>query len=94
MIDYMDGGAERAIALAFRDFDNDIKDSVEIVSKVGYIQGSNMDRHKEKPFEEVVEFSEDCFHSIGASFIKDQLTESLKRLEMQRIDFYLLHNPE
>jgi len=91
---YMDGGAERAIALAFKDFDNDIKDSVEIVSKVGYIQGSNMDRHKEKPFEEVVEFSPDCFHSIGASFIKDQLTESLKRLEMQRIDCYLLHNPE
>jgi len=96
---YMDGGAERAIALAFRKFltengDESVKDAVEIVSKVGYIQGSNMDRHKEKPFEEVVEFSSDCFHSIGASFIKDQLTESLKRLEMQRIDCYLLHNPE
>jgi len=91
---YMDGGAERAIALAFRDFDNDVKDSVEIVSKVGYIQGSNMDRHKEKPFEEVVEFFEDCFHYIATSFIKDQLTESLKRLEMQKIDCYLLHNPE
>ncbi|EQB39252.1 oxidoreductase [Sulfurimonas hongkongensis] len=91
---YMDGGAQRAIALAFSSFDESVKDTVEIVSKVGYIQGSNMDRHKEEPFEEVVEFSPDCFHSISASFIKDQLTESLKRLEMQRIDCYLLHNPE
>ncbi|MCK9492641.1 MAG: aldo/keto reductase [Sulfurimonas sp.] len=91
---YMDGGAERAIALAFREFDEGTKDSVEIVSKVGYIQGSNMDRHKEEPFEEVVEFSPDCFHSISESFIKDQLTESLKRLERTKIDCYLLHNPE
>ncbi|MDY0232555.1 MAG: aldo/keto reductase [Sulfurimonas sp.] len=96
---YMDGGAERAIALAFREFlaengDESAKDAVEIVSKVGYIQGSNMDRHKESPFEEVVEFSPDCFHSIAPSFIKDQLTESLKRLEIQRVDCYLLHNPE
>lgn len=91
---YMDGGSERAIALAFRGFDSSIKDNIEIVSKVGYIQGSNMDRHKDEPFEEVVKFSEDCFHSISPSFIKDQLTESLKRLEMQKLDCYLLHNPE
>ncbi len=96
---YMDGGAERAIALAFREFliengNDSAKDAVEIVSKVGYIQGSNMDRHKESPFEEVVEFSSDCFHSIAPSFINLQLTESLKRLEMSRLDCYLLHNPE
>jgi aryl-alcohol dehydrogenase-like predicted oxidoreductase len=33
---YMDGGAERAIALAFREFDEDVKSKVEIVSKFGY----------------------------------------------------------
>nr|WP_321267559.1 aldo/keto reductase [uncultured Sulfurimonas sp.] len=91
---YMDGGAERAIALAFREFDEDTKSNVEIISKVGYIQGSNLDRHKDRAFEEVVEFSNDCYHSISKSFIYDQLTESLKRLEMQRVDCYLLHNPE
>jgi aryl-alcohol dehydrogenase-like predicted oxidoreductase len=91
---YMDGGAERAIALAFREFGVHVRSDVEIVSKFGYIQGSNLDRHKKEPFEEVVEFSEDCFHSISKSFIHDQLTESLKRLEMQRIDCYLIHNPE
>jgi aryl-alcohol dehydrogenase-like predicted oxidoreductase len=91
---YMDGGAERAIALAFREFDSDVRSNVEIVSKFGYIQGANMDRHKDEPFEEVVEFSKDCFHSISQSFMHDQLTQSLNRLEMQRLDCYLIHNPE
>ncbi len=91
---YMDGGAERAIALAFRDFDEDIKSKVEIVSKFGYIQGENLKKHKEKAFQEVVEFSPDCYHSISKPFIQDQLTESLKRLEMKQIGCYLIHNPE
>ena len=50
---YMDGSAEMAIALAFREFDDEIKNQVEIVSKYGYIQGSNMLAHKETPFESV-----------------------------------------
>ena len=91
---YMDGSAERAIALAFREFDDDIVENIEIVSKVGYIQNENMQRHLESPFDEVVEYSEDCFHSISQSFIEDQLTHSLKRLERTSLDCYLLHNPE
>lgn len=91
---YMDGGAERAVALAFREFDEEKKSEVEIVSKFGYIQGSTKKRHDEKPFEEVVEYSEDCFHSISKSFLADQLTQSLSRLESNRLDCYLLHNPE
>ncbi len=91
---YMDGGAERAIALALRDFDDDKRDEVEIVSKFGYIQGSNMLAHKEEAFEEVVEFSEDCYHSISESFLSIQLSESIKRLETKRIGCYLIHNPE
>jgi len=45
---YMDGAAERAIAIAFREFNDNVKEQVEIVSKYGYIQGSNMDLHKEE----------------------------------------------
>ncbi len=91
---YMDGGAERAIALALRNFDDDKRDSIEIVSKFGYIQGSNLIAHKEEPFEDVVIFSDDCYHSIATSFMKDQLFKSLSRLELTKIDCYLLHNPE
>ena len=91
---YMDGGAQRAIALAFKEFDDDKKDEIEIVSKFGYIQNSNLKRHKETPFEEVVEYSQDCYHSISQSFQRDQLTQSLASLELTCIDCYLIHNPE
>ena len=91
---YMDGGAERAIAKALRSFDDDVRASVEIVSKFGYIQGSNLALHKEKPFEDVVEFSQSCFHSISKSFMLHQLEQSLERLELDKIECYLLHNPE
>ena len=91
---YMDGGAERAIALAFKEFDEDVIEEIEIVSKFGYIQNENMKRHKDKPFEEVVEYSDACYHCISQSFIEDQLTETLKRLERTTLDCYLIHNPE
>jgi len=91
---YMDGAAERAIALALRSFDDETRDRVEIVSKFGYIQGSNMLEHKEEPFEDVVEYSESCFHSISKSFMLNQLEKSLLRLELTKIECYLIHNPE
>jgi aryl-alcohol dehydrogenase-like predicted oxidoreductase len=90
---YMDGGAERAIALAFYEHDDKIND-VEIVSKYGYIQGSNMQEYKDEPFEEVVEYSDDCYHCISKSFMHNQLTKSLQRLQRDRLDCYLIHNPE
>lgn len=91
---YLDGSAERAIALALRELDDSIKEDLLIVSKFGYIQGQTLVRHHEKAFDEVVEYSPDCFHSIAPSFLKDQLSESLKRLEMDQIECYLIHNPE
>ena len=91
---YMDGSAELAIALAFKEFDDETQKRVEIVSKYGYIQGSNMLLHKEKAYESVVEYSEQCFHSIAPSFMRDQLDKSLSRLEVDKIDCYLIHNPE
>jgi len=91
---YMDGGAERAIAKAMAGFDQERINKLKIVSKFGYIQGSNLQKHKEKPFEDVVEFSESCYHSIAPSFCHQQLTESLERLKLSQIDCYLIHNPE
>ncbi len=91
---YTDGGAERAIASVLRTLDDDIRQSIEIVSKFGYIQGQNMLEHKSTPFADVVEFSENCYHSIAPSFMRDQLSRSLERLELERISCYLIHNPE
>jgi len=91
---YMDGSAEKAIAKALRSFDDATRERVEIVSKFGYIQGSTLARHKEEPFEDVVEYSPSCFHSISKSFMLDQLEQTLLRLEVNRVDCYLIHNPE
>jgi len=91
---YMDGGAERAIAIALRNFDEEKRAGIEIVSKIGYIQGTTLAKHKEEPFEDVVEYSETCLHSISKSFILHQLEESMIRLEVQQLDCCLLHNPE
>jgi aryl-alcohol dehydrogenase-like predicted oxidoreductase len=91
---YMDGSAERAIALALQGIDEVVASEVEIVSKVGYIQGSNLAKHQEEPFEDVVQYTPSCYHSISPSFIESQLLDSLMRLEMKSIHCYLLHNPE
>jgi aryl-alcohol dehydrogenase-like predicted oxidoreductase len=90
---YTNGGAERAIAKALNSIEEEYRD-VEIVSKFGYIQGSNMSLHKENAYEDVVEYSPDCYHSIAPSFMQDQLQRSLERLQLNKIDCYLLHNPE
>ena len=97
---YFDGGSERAIAKVLKNFNTDIKQSIEIVSKYGYIQGSLLQEYLEKDSKlstldiEVVKYSNNCYHSISKEFLKDQLSRSLQRLELNFIDTYLIHNPE
>jgi len=90
---YMDGGAERAIALAFREYEDKIQD-IEIVSKFGYIQGSNLENYKDATSEDIVKYSLECYHCISENFLKEQLSQSLNRLEREKLDCYLIHNPE
>lgn len=99
---YSDGGSE----LLIRDVLNDLikegmikRDEIVIVSKGGYIQGKNFEEaaqreHEDKPFPEVVKCSPDLWHCIHPEFLEHQITESLKRLSLDKIDVYLLHNPE
>jgi len=91
---YTDGGAERAIGKVLQYTDDEIRSKIKIVSKYGYIQGSNLTAFKENPFDGVVEFSENCYHSISKDFLHKQLSQSLERLQMNKIDCYLIHNPE
>ena len=75
------------------------REQVVIVSKVGYLQGSNLALSREKsaagtPFDDVVPYGEDLAHCIHPGFIADQLTRSLERLGLDTLDVYLLHNPE
>jgi aryl-alcohol dehydrogenase-like predicted oxidoreductase len=98
---YYDGGSERAIAKAFEHFDKDIKDSVEIVSKFGYIQGSLKEQYKDDSSQiakicknDTVKLSDNSFYHLSKEFMKNQLTQSLNRMELSQIDCYLIHNPE
>ncbi len=97
---YMNGDAERLIAKVLEELYGGFKpDDLEIVSKCGYIQGSLLEEIKksdEKMIEalDIVKYSEDCYHSIHPGFIKAELTKSLERLNLEKLDCYLLHNPE
>jgi len=92
---YMDGGAERAIAQAFNKLPDEAFANVEVVSKFGYIQGTTMARLKASDgIDDVVEYSETCYHCITPEFLQDQLSESLERLNLSSLSCYLIHNPE
>lgn len=75
------------------------RESLTIVTKVGYIQGTNYTLAKEReemgiPFPEVVKYDKGLWHCIHPDFIEDQITRSLERLQTGYIDVLLLHNPE
>ena len=66
---------------------------------VGYLQGRNYalsrDRKQQgRPFPDLVEYGEGLEHCIHPEFLEDQLNRSLKRLNLETLDYYLLHNPE
>lgn len=94
---YMDGDAERLVGQVLKNRSD--RDSITVITKAGYIQGTNSRIAREKaregqPFPEVVEFSPDLSHCIHPEFLEDQITRSIERLDGVRIDTLLLHNPE
>jgi aryl-alcohol dehydrogenase-like predicted oxidoreductase len=99
---YTDGSSERLVGEVLQDLiqQNKIERSqVVIVTKVGYVQGENLNLAKQRqsekrPYPEMVEYSSDCWHNISPVFLEEQITRSLERLKLTQIDVLLLHNPE
>lgn len=99
---YSDGGSEILVGKVLNKLiaENKInRDNIIVVSKGGYLQGSNlklgMEREKSgKPFNDVVKCSQDLWHCISPDFLENQISLSLQRLNLEQIDVYLLHNPE
>ena len=99
---YSDGGSEILIGKVLNKLfseDKIYRDNVVVVSKGGYLQGSNLKLGLEKersgkPFADVVKCSQDLWHCISPDFLENQITLSLQRLNLDKIDVYLLHNPE
>jgi uncharacterized protein len=75
------------------------RDEVVVVTKIGYLQGPNLElavqREAEgRPFPEMVKYADGVWHCVHPEFLADQLGRALDRLGLETIDVLLLHNPE
>jgi aryl-alcohol dehydrogenase-like predicted oxidoreductase len=99
---YTDGGSESLVGAVLSERERRSPGSrgkVVVVSKIGYVQGANLDLAIERerrgaPFPEMVRYMDGCWHCIHPEFLADQLSRSLARLQAERFDVCLLHNPE
>ena len=94
---YTDGGSERLVGRVVRGLDR--RDELVVVSKVGYVQGKNLEAIRERArtddgMPDVVRYMDGCWHCIHPDYIGEQLDLTLERTGLERIDVYLLHNPE
>src|SRR4051812_18480600 len=85
---YSDGGSEELIGETLAELMQDgriTRGDVVVVTKGGYIQGSNYTMARERleagsGFPEVVEYASGLWHCIAPEFLNDQITRSLGRL--------------
>jgi aryl-alcohol dehydrogenase-like predicted oxidoreductase len=92
---YGDGLSEKPIREVLKRRPNAGRDGVTLVSKFGYIQGAELENVKNKgPGPDTSELDDAFHHCIHPSFMKNQLTSTLERLDVESLEVYLLHNPE
>ncbi len=99
---YTDGFAESLIGDVLNQeivWGNLQRENLVLVSKVGYIQGENLEiaqkrEQDQKSIPEVVKYGPGIWHCIHPYFIRDQITRTLARMHVDVLDIYLLHNPE
>jgi aryl-alcohol dehydrogenase-like predicted oxidoreductase len=88
---YGDGMSEALVGLVLKDYH---RERVVVVTKGGYIQGENMKLALKEDFPEIVRYGEGLWHCIHPEFLRVQIRLSLERLQMRKVEVYLLHNPE
>ena len=94
---YMDGAAEVFIGQTLQKLfaaGSLKREEVVVVSKAGYMQGKTLEQWQQNPPPEVVKCAEHMWHCIHPDFLHQQFEASLKRLRLDGLDVYLLHNPE
>ena len=75
------------------------RDEIIVVTKAGYIQGENLEiayakEYNGQPYTGIVKCDEELWHCIHPEFLRDQILMSQQRLRLDKIDIFLLHNPE
>ncbi|MCY3955206.1 MAG: DUF255 domain-containing protein [Nitrospira sp.] len=99
---YADGDSERLVGSVLQELISQkeiTRDNVIVVSKIGYVQGKNLQYAKSREeagraYPDMVKYGEDIWHCLHPEFLEDQLTGSLDRLGLATLDVCLLHNPE
>jgi aryl-alcohol dehydrogenase-like predicted oxidoreductase len=99
---YADGGSEALVGQVLGDLVDSGKlerQEVVVVTKGGYLQGENYEMSQERkrerrPFPDLVLYGEGLEHCVHPEFLEDQIGRSLRRLNLETVDIYLLHNPE
>jgi aryl-alcohol dehydrogenase-like predicted oxidoreductase len=99
---YADGHSEILVGEVVRDVlgrGAARREDLVLVTKAGYVQGSNqreaiLRARSGHAWSEMTEYTPDCWHCISPDFLADQLTASLERLDLPKVDVLLLHNPE
>ena len=77
-------------------------DGVKVVTKFGYLQGGDLASHQAVAeggggigaWDDTVKFSPSAWHCISPDFMRAQLGNSMERLEADKVDCLLMHNPE
>ena len=88
---YTDGSSETLIGEVIKEFR---QSGPIVVTKAGYVQGENMRLAQSRSFPEVVKYGQGLWHCIHPEFLQTQVERSLRRLQLDAIDVFLLHNPE
>lgn len=97
---YGDGRSEVLVGRTLEDLAREVpRESVVVVTKAGYVQGSNQREaiarlSAGRGWPEMTEYAPDCWHCVSPGFLADQLSASLGRLGLPKVDVLLLHNPE
>ena len=94
------GESEKMIGMVLSEMrSKSSKDHFILVSKVGYLQGPALQEIRKmeeegRPFQEMIKLDSVCWYCIEPEFIRYQFFESLKRLQVEKLDVYLIQNPE
>ncbi|RHZ81955.1 hypothetical protein Glove_116g40 [Diversispora epigaea] len=87
------GESEEAIGSVLENmFKNELvsREDLVVISKAGYFETSNIES-LDNSFAKVTNNSA---HSITPEFLMDQINQSLKRLKLNKLDIFMLNNPE
>lgn len=91
---YGGGGSERMIGAALREMQSEVKrEELVLATKVGYIQGPDLEAARASPPKDVLRLSDDAWHCIEPDFIRQSVEQSSERLGTAP-DVVLLHSPE